>query len=121
MSDIDDKIRNLLNNEDKKLIGDMFEEQSLTELVADSFKGRLKYMVIMVWTLVPIFFAAAVYCAVEFFYSDSVSTQIGWIVGVILNFQIVSMLKIWYWMELNKQVIRRDIKRLELRLVNIKS
>ena len=48
MKDIDDLIRETLSEEDSRWF-DEWDEQSLTEMVVDSFRGKSRWLVILVY------------------------------------------------------------------------
>ena len=113
MSDIDTTIRELLGTEDAKLF-DAFGEQSLYRRVIDSFQGRSRWLVIMVFFDVAVFLILAVLAAIQFFQVESMHQMLVWASAFALCVLVITMLKMWYWMELNKNALAREIKRLEL-------
>jgi len=119
MKDIDEKIRNALQNEDRELFDKYAGEMSLIEQVVQTFKGRSKMMIVAGMIIGIVFMGLGIYCAVQYFKSDMINERLTWAVGFMMTMISVAMLKIWYWMELNRLSITRDIKRLELRLTQI--
>ncbi len=120
MNDIDDKIRQALSAEDQKLINEISDDPSLFELISLSFKSKLKYYIMLVWLVQGFIFSFAIYSAFQYFDSQEVLERITWATVFLLSIIVVSFAKIWYWLELSKIDIKRDIKRLELRILNNK-
>ena len=44
---------------------------------------------------------------------------VAWSVGAILAMLGVAMLKMYFWMEMNKNVVLREVKRLELQIARV--
>jgi uncharacterized membrane protein YciS (DUF1049 family) len=66
-----------------------------------------------------VFLIAGVYSAVQMFSAAEVTAMLKWAVGVILCGHVVAMLKIWYWLEMQKNSLTREIKRLELQIATL--
>ena len=50
---------------------------------------------------------------------DIIQPDIAWAGGFGLSLIAIAMLKIWYWMELNKNAVTREVKRVELQLARL--
>lgn len=118
MTDLDTRIRAALNAEDAALL-DKFAEPSMPRQIIDSFNGRHRWLVVMVFLMIFVFLGLAVWSAVQFFQVDSLKATIGWAVGFILCMINIGLMKIWYWMELNKNTLTREMKRMELQLARL--
>lgn len=119
MTDIDDKIKQSLQAEDSELFAQFEGDQNLFEMVADNFQGKLKWINYLTIFFLPVVFAAGVYTAIEFFEAQSLREMIAWSVGFMICVFGVMMMKLWFWMEMNKNSIRREIKRLELQIASL--
>ena len=120
MSDnIDDRIRDALSSEDADIFAGLEGEQSLQEMVIDSFRGRARWMVFLVMFFSLAFFVLAIVCAVQFFEAEGVRAMIAWAMGFGWSALAMAMMKVWYWMELNKNTVTREIKRVELQLARL--
>ncbi len=119
MSDLDDKIREALRNEDADLLKDFDDEPTIFETVIEVFRGKLRWLTMLTvfWSLV--FFVLIAICAVKFFNTDVSNDKILWAVGFMIFMSAVSMMKIWFWLEMNKNAITREIKRLELQIARL--
>ena len=118
MKDIDELIREALSEEDARWF-DEWDEQSLTEMVVDSFRGKSRWLVIVVYVSIFVFVVLMLFAAVQFFSADSIKEMIAWATGFLMCHLAVAMLKMWYWMELNKNAVTRGIKRIELQLARL--
>ena len=119
MKELDDKIREALRKEDAEVFDDWGGEPSMFTLVMDTFRGRHKWLVLLtvLWSLV--FFVLAIVSAVKFFNTQDSREMMLWALGFIFCMSAVSMLKLWFWMELNKNALMREIKRVELQIARL--
>ena len=119
MNELDKKIRDALREEDAEIFDDIGGEPSMLEMVFETFRGKHRWLVLltMFWTLV--FFVLGVLSAVQFFTREDAREMLLWAIGFIFCMSAVSMLKVWFWMELNKNAITREIKRLELQIARL--
>ncbi|MCZ6693947.1 MAG: hypothetical protein O6939_08590 [Bacteroidetes bacterium] len=113
--EIDDMIRQALSEEEAKFY-DELGEQTLPEMVGGLFKGRLKWLTIMTMVIMVILFALAVYCAVQFLGAEDLRLTIIWGAGAFFFLLATSMLKLFHWMQMDKNAVIREIKRLELQV-----
>jgi len=114
MNDLDNKIRKALSNEDAAMIGDPNDGLRLDQQVLGVFKSGNRFMngVAMVFTFV--FLGLAIYCAVRFFETDVTKELLMWGFGFSMCVLAVSMLKLWFWMEMQRVAVTREVKRVEL-------
>ena len=116
MTDIDEKIRAALRAEDRELYDELSGEQSLIEQVIASFHSRSRWLIVLVLVYSFVFLGLCVYCAMQFFAATEVKSMIAWACGFCLGMIGVTVLKVWYWMELHRMSVIREIKRLELQI-----
>ncbi len=121
MSDFDDRIREALGEDDRALLAELGGERSLAGQVGETFRGRQAWLVALVWLAVTGWSVLAGVSAWKFFSVSGADAQLPWVLGLVLSFIAIAMLKIWYWMELNKNALRREIKRLELQVAALRN
>ena len=85
-------------------------------MVIDSFRSRHRWLVVLVFTVSTVFFLLEFVVAYQFFHAESTRAMIAWATGFVVCAIIMYMMKVWYWLELNKNSLAREIKRLELSL-----
>ncbi len=119
MNELDRKIREALRQEDAELFESFGGEQSMLEMVADVFRSRHRWLVVitMFWTLV--FFVLSIVSAVRFFSADATRDLVMWAAVCVICLSAVSLLKTWFWMEMNKNALTRAITRLELQIARL--
>lgn len=118
MKDIDNLIREALSAEDAKWF-DTVDEPSLHEAMMESFRGKQSWVVRLAFVMMFVYLALAVFSAVKFFQADVTRDMIAWACGFMFSITTIAMLKVWYWMELNKIAVTREIKRFELQLARL--
>ena len=116
MSDIDDKILEALNAEDKEVMDAYGEELGFFGLVAESFRGKFRAVVILACFLILVFAVILVYIAIHFFNAREMAAKMNWMAIGLAVLIVISLLRLWYWMELNRLAVTREIKRLELQV-----
>jgi Family of unknown function (DUF6768) len=118
MNELDDKIRAALAAEAAEF-SPRAVEPPLLEQVIDTFRGRSRWLVTLVFVMITVWTVAAVVTAYEFFQADGERAMLAWAAGFGVSIVAIAMLKIWYWMELAKFAVLREVKRVELRIVRL--
>ncbi len=119
MKELDKKIQEALRAEDAELFNDFAEEPSVFEMLMETCRGRHRWLNILgaFWTLV--FLVLGIVAAVKFFSAVGTRDIVMWAAACIVCVSAVSMLKIWYFLEMNKNAVTREIKRLELQIARL--
>lgn len=120
MDRFDDAVKKALEqHESQALQGTTLDDPGMFDQVLATFQGRQRWMVVLDFVSILVFGILAVISIVEFSRNEILSTRMAWGFVLVCCILTVAMLKIWYWMELNKNSIIREIKRLELRIVEL--
>ena len=119
MNNIDAKIRRALEATDTDLADEFDGDQSMMEMVFDTFRGMQKWMTFLAifWGLV--FMAGSVFGIIQLFKAQETREHILWALGVVFCFSAISLMKIWFWMQMNSNSILREIKRVELQVARL--
>ncbi len=119
MNELDRKIREALRKEDAELYKDFDEEPSVFEMLVETCRGRRRWLNVLgaFWTLV--FLVLGILSAVRFFGAETTRDIVMWAAACILCMSAVSMLKVWYFLEMNRNALTREIKRLELQIARL--
>ncbi len=118
-NEIDDQIRAALAEVPDAQLAGPFEHAGVIELFLSTFRGRNRWItwIVMFWAIT--FFVLAVISAVKFFQTDDVQQQVLFGAAFIVCMMANGMLKTWQWMQMDKIVILREIKRLELQVAHL--
>lgn len=119
MTELDDKIREALRKEDAELFKEFDEEPSVFEMLMETCRGRHHWLNLLgaFWTMV--FLVLGILAGINFFQADGTRDIVMWAAACILCMSAVSMLKVWYFLEINRNAVTREIKRLELQIARL--
>lgn len=92
------------------------DEQNLLEMVGGLFQGKMKWLSVMVMIIQVIMFALAVYFAIQFFTATELEQMIRLGVAAMVFLLSTTVLKMFQWMQMDKNAIIREIKRMELQV-----
>lgn len=118
MTDIDEKIRQALSEEDQKALDRMGDRYDPFDLSLLAFKGGQRSSAVIVWTLGFVSFALLIYCGYRYFAVDDLKESLTWGIGVVLCSLSIVVAKVIAWQMMQTQVLIREVKRLELRLLS---
>ncbi len=117
MSKLDDDIRKALGNDEA--LYDLEREEGVFRQMAGIFRGKMRWMAIVA-TIESILFPVLIVLAViEFFQADDTKWQIFYATGVLLLAMLLLLVKLWGWMQMNRHSLQREIKRVELRILEL--
>jgi hypothetical protein len=117
IEEIDQLIKETLTQEESKFY-DNLEEQNILQMVLGLFKGKNKWIMFLMNFMTLVFFSLFIYCIVQFFNAAETKEFIKWATGTLIFLLGVSMLKIFAWMQMDKNALLREIKRLELLIIS---
>ena len=118
LEDVDKLIKETLTQEEAKFY-DGLEEQNVLEMVFGLFKGKNRWIMYLMNFMTLVFFGLFIYCTIQFFNTDATNDMIKWGVGGLVFLFGVSMLKMFAWMQMDKNAILREMKRLELQISSL--
>lgn len=121
MKDLDNKIREALRKEDAELYDEIGGEPSMYEMIMETFRGRYRWMAFVAVFYTIVFIVLFVYAGVKLFQAETAKDMLLWAAACIVCWTAIFMMKVWYWMELNKNALTREIKRLELQIARLAS
>jgi hypothetical protein len=119
MTDLDKAIRKALSAEDAAFLDKLDRETPIDEML-HTFTGRWAYLNVFAALITFAAFGAAIYCVWNAFQTLDVRETVLWSVGASVAMLAVAMLKIWFWMEMHKNQVLRELKRLELQVARLR-
>ena len=114
-NEIDNLIRESLNAEEAEFY-DSLDEQSLQEMLTGLFQGRQKWFMVLTMIAMLGLFVAGIFCAIQFFEAENTKELIGWSIGFIFFMLGSWSIKVFHWMQIEKNAMLREMKRLELQI-----
>ena len=100
-------------------IYDTSKEDTLLTMVGQLYGKRMlpSFLVHLVYSLV--FIIPAVYCGFKFFDAQQTQFQLMYAAIFICCVQVIVLRKVIYWQMLHKNSVSREVKRLEVRIVEL--
>lgn len=115
---IDQLIRAALGQEEAEAY-DNLAEQSLVEEAFSVLKGHSRFITWMSVIFAFVLFGVAIFAGFQFFEAIETNDLILWSVVFMSSMIGVGMLKMWYFMEMNKNATIRELKRVELQVAHL--
>ncbi|MBN1975306.1 MAG: hypothetical protein JW787_16830 [Sedimentisphaerales bacterium] len=106
----------------KKMMDDSYDnskEEGLMSMLKDFYDRKTLSVAILVWIWGLVFIAGAIYCGVKFFDEENVQYQIMFAALFICFYLSVGLMKVFAWQMMHRNSIKREIKRLELRIAEL--
>lgn len=117
-SEFDQVLRAALSQEEKQLWDELAEPSPL-QLATDMFRTRYRWLMIFGFSWGIVFMVLGIMALIRFWEAQDALLAIRWGLGFIMCMWGVWALKVWAWMEMQRNVLTREIKRLELQIVHL--
>lgn len=118
MEEIDELIKETLSAEEAAFY-DALDEQSIFGMLFGLFKGRKAWINIVINIAALVFFCLFIYFSTRFFSADSTSELVKWGFVCMALLISISMLKLYAFMQMDKNALLREMKRLELQVMSL--
>ena len=118
MTSLDQAIRQALSAEDAAFLARFEQETPLSEALG-TFRGRWGALNVFAAIITFALFGLFIYCVVNMLDAAEARDAVLWSVGAVVTMLGVAMLKMYFWMEMNKNVVLREVKRLELQVARL--
>jgi hypothetical protein len=117
---IDQLIKEALTEEEVEFY-DKLDEQNVFQMLGGLFTGKNKWIMVVMNVAMLLIFIALIYCIICFFSTDITNELIKWAIAGLICINAISLLKQFAWMQMDKNSIIRELKRLELQISNLAS
>lgn len=119
MEDLDEAIRKSLSSEDARILDRVAGDQALHEQLLAMFQGRLRWLNALGWVIGLALFAVACFAAWRFAGAADIRAMLMWFAAAALAVAGLALVKVWFWLELARNSVVREIKRLELQVAQV--
>ena len=119
MTDLDQAIRESLSSEDTELFDRLGADQALHRQVLATFEGQLRWFNTAGWIAGLVLFGVASVSAWRFVQAQELGDMLRWGAASALAFAGLALIKVWFWLELQKNAIVREVKRLEVQVASL--
>jgi len=92
------------------------EQANALQLIGQSFKATFRLTFVVIVTMQLIFAGLAVYCAYQMVNELDIGLKINWLAGTLSTVVAFAIARLWFFMELNRLSVIREIKRVELQV-----
>lgn len=118
MEDIDKLIKETLTEEETKFYDDL-DEQNIFQMLWGVFKGKNSWIALIMNAVNVLVFILLIYCIIQTMEVENTNDLILWVGATLLCFLTMSMIKIYIWMQIHRNALTREIKRLELQVSSL--
>ncbi len=118
MEDIDRLIKETLSHEEAKFY-DELDEQNLLEMIGGLFKTKNRWLIVVMNIVNIVGFITLIYCIVQFLNTNTTDMLIKWFAAGFVCIIFMIMIKLFSWMQMDKNALLREIKRLELQISSL--
>ena len=113
--EIDRLIKQALTKEEEEYFHQL-DEQNFIQQLGGMFQGKMKWLIVLMTVCQLILFGFAVYFGYKFFNSNEMIDVVSNAFYVLFLFLAMGWIKFYQWMEMNKNSLLREVKRLELQV-----
>jgi Family of unknown function (DUF6768) len=121
MTNLDEEIRKALSGDEIENIGSIAAEQGMFAMMFGVFRGKMRLWSAFAMVLTFAAFGVAVWAGWNFLQTSDPHAMTLWGIGMGISIFFVGMLKLWFWMEMQKNAVIREVKRVELQLAVLSS
>lgn len=119
MTHLDDAIRRALSPEDQQAYDALGRPQSPFGAAFEAFRTQQRAFAIMTWLAGLLLFLASVYAAWRVVEAPDIRTMILWFGVASAAFFSLGLVKLWFWLEMQKNGVIREVKRLEFQVASL--
>ncbi len=112
---IDTLIKEALSEEEAKYYTQL-DEQNFIVQYGQLFKGKQGWFTAITTLMIFALLAVVIYGFIQFSNAEAAKDMILYATIIMMATLSIGMLKIWNWMQMDKYVILREMKRLELQI-----
>lgn len=115
---IDDLIKEALSKEEAEYYDRLTDKNMLQEF-GGLFTGKHGWLVILTSTFIFVFMGVGIYAGIKFSQATDTKELLTWALFLIFSISSISILKVWSWMQMDKNELIREVKRLELQVATL--
>lgn len=119
MNDIDRAIKQSLSAEDAVLFDRLGADDAFHRQVLATFEGELRWINMAGWIAGFALFAVGSLLAWRFVEAQDLGEMLRWGAGAALAFAGLALVKVWFWLEIQKNAMVREMKRLEVQVASL--
>jgi hypothetical protein len=111
---LDDHIRRQLHEDTPDVDAILDDEPGLFGMMFRVYRGTLARWALLMTLITLLLFGVAVYAGVAFFSAGTVLVKLHWGLIALLLMMMVGFVKLWFFIEMNRESTLREVKRMEI-------
>jgi len=112
---IDKKIKEQLTTEAEQVDKILLHQEGIFSMLFNAYKGSLGRWMIIVSVVAVLVSLLIIWAGYQFFFVDlAIKEQLHWAVVLIISLIMQVALKMWAFMEMNRNSMLRELKRIEV-------
>lgn len=115
---VDDSIRAALRAEQADLLRDL-DEPGLVDRTLTAMRQGPRWATIYVFTVGIVLTGFAIWCGVRLYGAVEAREAILFATGLLASLIMTVAIKTWFWMQMEKYVVLRELKRFELQIARL--
>lgn len=119
MAKFDDNLGAALSADDKAFLNDLENGRGLFDQLGATLRGPMRFWSYLVGIFVFLFALLGLYCGWQAFHAADLRDSMLWGGGCLIMLQSVGLLKMWLFDRMNLLTLLGELKRIELRVVQL--
>jgi drug/metabolite transporter superfamily protein YnfA len=111
--EIDKLISESLSKDDAEFYKNLDHEEGVFKMWGGLYKGKTGWLAAVQTVFITIFVVIAIYCGYHFFTVESTPELLRYGAVMFIAMISIGMMKLWLWMQMDKNTILREMKRIE--------
>lgn len=116
--DFDNLLAEALSREEAEVF-QRLGKPSVFDLVSDTFRDSMRWLNVLGSVFSIVLFGLGVVCLIGLLGAEQPPAMLRWGLGFGFCLVSVTALKLWFWMEIHRHSILREIKRVELQVAHL--
>jgi len=117
---IDQQIKQALNDEFNQIVSENEHiDANPFKQMKEGFSGKMKWIYIQVVFYSVVFFGVTIFAIFRFYHAQELKSLLAWGITVVVFALMTQMAKMWYWSELGRNRVIREVKLLELQVAQL--
>jgi hypothetical protein len=116
--------RKMNDEQIKKIIDGTYDEpraDTIWSMAGDFYNRRMLSMIVFIWVWALAIMAVIIFSGIKFFAVATTKSQIMYAAIFLCGWQWIGLIKIFAWQLIHRNGIKREVKRLELRIAALTS
>jgi len=113
--EIDNLIKESLNKDEAEFYNS-FEEEGFFKMMTSQYRGKMAWMAYLTTAVHLIVVIIAVYCGYQLFTIEGTAEILRYGSVMFIALMFASMIKLWHWMQIDKNSMLREMKRIEFQI-----